>query len=68
MPDNTVLASIAKDIGTINKAIADAQELISAMKDAGEPTATQESDLRALMIRKDKWQRMLESRGYTIGS
>jgi hypothetical protein len=61
-----VLESIAKDVATINVRIKEAQELIGAMQEAGEPTATLEADLRSLVIRKDKWQKMLEARGYRI--
>lgn len=61
-----VLAGIAADIVTINTRIKEAQELIEAAREAGEPTSTMEADLRALMIRKDKWEKMLRSRGYTI--
>ncbi len=64
--DNQVLLGIANDLATINARIRDAQELISAAKDAGESTATQEADLRSLSIRKEKWERMLRDRGYPI--
>ena len=62
MPSD-VLKGIAEDFKTIDPKIVEAQELIQAMKDAGEPTAEMETELRALKIRKDKWARMLKARG-----
>jgi hypothetical protein len=65
MPENEVLKSVAADIANINKSIAQAEELISALREAGEPVSEQESALRTLRIRKEKWERMLQARGYS---
>ena len=58
-----VLRDIASDFARIEPAIAEAEELIAAMREAGEETASMEADLRALKLRKGKWQRMLKARG-----
>lgn len=61
-----VLESVAADLKTINAQISEANELISAMRDAGEDTAQLTADLRALEIRKQKWERMLQARGIGV--
>jgi len=58
-----ILESIADDIKTVNNKIEEAQELISALKQAGEDTQQLETDLRLLIVRKTKWENMLRSRG-----
>ena len=58
-----VLKNIAADFSRIDPAIKEAEELISAMKDAGEETSKMEAELRKLAMRKDKWSRMLQARG-----
>lgn len=58
-----VLKDIASDFARVNPAIEEAEELIAAMREAGEDTATMEADLRGLKLRKTKWERMLKSRG-----
>lgn len=57
------LIQVAEDFKRVDPAIKDAEELISAMKEAGESTTKQEKDLRALKVRRDKWHRMLKARG-----
>ena len=68
MPENEVLKSVAADIATINTAIRNAEELIAALREAGESVTDQEASLRTLKIRKEKWERMLQARGYSTGS
>lgn len=58
-----VLKNIAADFKRVNPAIKEAEELIQAMKEAGEETSGMEAELRKLKMRKDKWQRMLKARG-----
>ena len=58
-----VLKNIALDFKRVDPAIKEAEELISAMKDAGEETSKMEAELRKLVMRKDKWTRMLKARG-----
>lgn len=60
---NEVLKGIAQDIKAVDVAIEEAEDLISAMKEAGEPIAELEMKLREGKIRKVKWLRMLENRG-----
>lgn len=57
---------IARDLSSIKSQYEVAVDLISAMKEAGEDVTEVESTLRALEVRKDKWSRMLESRGYKV--
>jgi hypothetical protein len=61
-----VLAKVASDLTTVNKEITNASSLIQVLKEAGEDTVKAESDLRQLIIKRDKWQRTLEDRGYTF--
>jgi hypothetical protein len=61
-----VLAKVASDLTTVNKEITNASSLIQVLKEAGEDTVKPESDLRQLIIKRDKWQRTLEDRGYTF--
>lgn len=58
-----VLKDIASDFKRVDPAIKEAEELIGAMREAGEETATMEADLRTLKMRKAKWERMLKARG-----
>lgn len=59
-----ILGQIASDLKTVSSEIEKANSLISVMKDAGEDTAKVESDLRQLIIKRDKWARTLKDRGY----
>ena len=58
-----VLKNIAADFAKIDPAITEADELIQAMREAGEETAEMEAELRTLKTRKTKWERMLKARG-----
>lgn len=58
-----VLKDLAKDFERVEPAITEAEELITAMREAGEDTAKMEADLRSLKSRKGKWERMLKARG-----
>jgi hypothetical protein len=61
-----VLAKVASDLKTVNAEISNASSLIQVLKEAGEDTVKPEADLRQLIIKRDKWQRTLEDRGYTF--
>lgn len=62
---NQILEGIAQDIKGVEAALADAKDLVSAMKEAGETEAVAkwETEIRSLEIRKVKWERMLQGRG-----
>ncbi len=60
---NEILESIAQDIQKVDSIIAEAKELISAARDAGEDVHLMEGEMRVLEIRKMKWERMLSARG-----
>ncbi len=60
---NPVLESVAEDLKTITANLEQAEDLVSVMKEAGEPTQKLEQDIRQLKIRKEKWERVLNSRG-----
>lgn len=64
---NEILAGIAEDMKAVNVAIKEADDLVDAMKEAGESVTDLETELRSLKIRKVKWQKMLESRGIAAG-
>lgn len=57
---------ISRDLKSIKSQYKVASDLISAMKEAGEDTAELESDLRKLEVRQDKWERMLDARGFKV--
>jgi len=61
-----VLAKVASDLKTVNGEISNANSLIQVLKEAGEDTVKPEADLRQLMMKRDKWQKTLESRGYSF--
>lgn len=58
-----VLKNIAEDFKRVDPAIMEAEELIAAMREAGEDTISMEAELRTLKARKTKWERMLKTRG-----
>jgi len=58
-----ILKTISGDIEAVTGKIEEAQELISALKEAGEDTSKLEIDLRTLIVRKTKWENMLRARG-----
>lgn len=60
-----VLKDIAEDFAKVEPAIEEAQELIDALREAGEDTTKMEAELRSLKTRKTKWERMLKNRGLT---
>lgn len=60
---NQILETIAKDIHEVDSIVEEAEELISAAKEAGEDTKEQEAAMMLLKVRKMKWQRMLQNRG-----
>ena len=60
---NEILEEIAQDIQGVEGALAEAKDLVSAMKEAGEDVASFETDIRTLEMRKVKWERMLKGRG-----
>lgn len=62
---NQILEGIAQDIKDVEAALIEAKDLVAAMKEAGEPVAEWESEIRTLEIRKVKWERMLQGRGIT---
>ena len=63
MAPSEVLIGIAKDVKDITARIAEAKDLIGAMKEAGEDVSKLQTDLRDQEIRKQRWERMLEARG-----
>lgn len=63
---DNVLNSIAEDLVRITTQIETAQDLISAMKEAGESVSDLEGQLFQLRVRKTKWETMLRGRGYTV--
>ena len=58
-----VLKNIAEDFKRVDPAIQEAEELILAMREAGEDTVKMEAEIRTLKTRKTKWERMLKTRG-----
>lgn len=63
---SAVLQSIVNDIARVNVNIAEAQEMIDFLRRAGEPTSTQEAELKNLIMRKEKWERAAREMGYVV--
>lgn len=59
---NDALKQVAQDFKTVAPKMAEAQELIDAMKESGEDTSQMETDLRKLRQRALKWERMLKAK------
>ncbi|MBA7570546.1 hypothetical protein ES708_12298 [subsurface metagenome] len=60
---NEILEGISQDIKEVDVALIEAEDLIAAMKEAGEDVSKLETDVRDLKMRKVKWDRMLKARG-----
>ncbi len=60
-----VLEGVAEDIKTISKELDRAKSLTTVLKEAGEDVSKVEADIRNLEIRKKKWERVLNARGYS---
>ncbi len=60
---NEILQGIAADMKEVDVAVHEAEELLDAMKEAGESVTELETELRTLKLRKNKWENMLKSRG-----
>jgi len=61
--ENEILNGVAKDMEQVTKRLVQAQDLVDALKEAGEDTSKMESDMRLLQMRKGKWETMLKNRG-----
>jgi len=61
--ENEILNGVAKDMEQVTKRLVQAQDLVNALKEAGEDTSKMESDMRLLQMRKGKWENMLKNRG-----
>jgi len=61
--ENEILNGVAKDMEQVTKRLVQAQDLVDALKEAGEDTSKMESDMRLLQMRKGKWENMLKNRG-----
>lgn len=64
MVNKEVYQKIATDIKSIDEAMANAQDLISAVKEVGEDVTSYETTLKELARKKVKWERVLKSRGF----
>ena len=60
---DAILRGVSADIKSAREKVKDAEELIEAMKEAGEDASELERNLRDLKLRMVKWERMLEARG-----
>jgi len=60
-----VLESVAEDLKVITEQIEKAKSMAGVAKEAGEDVSKLMRDIGTLEVRKNKWQRVLESRGYS---
>lgn len=60
-----ILQGIAQDLQSADEAVTTAEVLLSAMKEAGEDATELETQLRAVKMRKSKWEKMLKGRGFS---
>jgi len=56
----------AARLSEVKTGITAAQEVIKALKEAGEDTKEQEKTLRELQTRYDRWKAMLSKRGISV--
>jgi len=63
---NEMYDMIANDVRNINTQIERGEAALSLLKEAGENTATLESNLRQAKLRRDKWVRVMTNRGIKI--
>lgn len=63
---NPILDTVARNINEITQKIEDAQELLNAMKEAGEEVFEYEQQLQQLRIKREKWSNMLKARGINV--
>lgn len=62
--DQEIIRGLVKDLEDVESKVIEAQEVINILKEAGEKTADLEGQLRGLITRRNKWQRVLKARGY----
>lgn len=62
-----IFKEIGEQIRKVNTDIAEAKELIKAMKEVGIDTTSQDLQIRNLEKQKAKWEVMLKNRGVSIG-
>lgn len=58
-----VLEEIAKTILKVGSQIEEAEELVSALEEAGESVLEQKQKIHNLCVRREKWVVMLKARG-----
>ncbi|GAH87211.1 unnamed protein product [marine sediment metagenome] len=61
------IKALGADFAEVERRIDTARAMIDLAKAAGEDTAKWEADLRAAVIKKDKWARALQERGVNTG-
>lgn len=66
MSDIPEIEAIGADFTEMKKRLDTARAMIALAKDAGEDTAEWEGQIRALVIKKDKWARALQKRGVDV--
>ncbi len=66
MSDIPEIRVLGEDFSEMNKKVKTARAIIALAKDAGEQTAEWEGQLRALIIKKDKWAAALRKRGVEV--
>lgn len=62
--DQEIIKGLVRDLAEVESKVTEAQEVINILKEAGEQTADLEAQLRGLVTRRNKWQRVLKARGY----
>ena len=65
MPD-PILENVAARMQELNEVISRGQDLLNAMKEAGEETGELTNELNRARVRKTKWENMLKARGYKV--
>lgn len=65
MPD-PILEDVATRMQELNAFLKRGQDLLNAMKEAGEETGELTNELNRARIRKTKWENMLKARGYKV--
>lgn len=66
MSDIPEINEIGADFSEMERRLKTARAMVALAKDAGEDTAEWESEIRKLVIKKDKWANALRKRGVDV--
>jgi len=66
MMTDDVLSKVASELPSIEENLQKAEDLIQALREAGEDVSSQEVEIRDAKRRLMRWKQMLKKRGYSV--